>query len=270
MSNTILGNRIMYYDGKDTLKHINNVRTSGPKVEFIGKLAIVGYNHKLFFAARNDTTVVEPCDVYSYNPATRTTKMVRHIPSGNTLGSLPEYFYVIDSNLFFNAKVDTLGRELFSYNDYKDTLIRQSGLIKKDSEPKFLKQWGSYLYFSGYYLNGSTSNEGVYRILIGDTATTPPPNRILLTNKQNISTAVYPNPTNGDAMLNISLDKAESISVQLVDISGRIVYTKEAQTYTSGKHYIPLPTQLLPAGVYIYQLSNDKGVLLNTGRIVKK
>ncbi len=87
---------------------------------------------------------------------------------------------------------------------------------------------------------------------------------------QELTTTLYPNPTSGNATLTLQLDKAQNILVVLTDIAGRVVYTKTAQTYSSGTSNITVPTQNLQTGVYFLQLTNEQGALLNSGKLIKQ
>ncbi len=87
-------------------------------------------------------------------------------------------------------------------------------------------------------------------------------------NLNKLTTTLYPNPTNGDATLSLSLNEAQTLSIQLVDITGRIVYTKEAKEYSGGKHNITLQTSKLPKGNYVYRVIAGEGLLLKYGKLI--
>ncbi|MEZ5017013.1 MAG: T9SS type A sorting domain-containing protein [Flavipsychrobacter sp.] len=85
-----------------------------------------------------------------------------------------------------------------------------------------------------------------------------------------LTTTLYPNPTTGDAMLGLSLDKTQRIAIALTDATGRVVYQKEARQYNSGQHNITLPTSSLATGVYLYYITNSNGNVQSKGRLVKE
>ena len=85
-----------------------------------------------------------------------------------------------------------------------------------------------------------------------------------------ISATIYPNPTTQDAMLEMTLDKAATLSVQLTDMQGRVLYKTENRQYAAGKHSATLPTRALAAGTYFYSVSDAHGALLQSGKLVKE
>jgi hypothetical protein len=59
---------------------------------------------------------------------------------------------------------------------------------------------------------------------------------------------IYPNPNSGIFSLSISLNKPEDLKIHIMDISGRSVYSKDINRFTSGK--LDLDLSGLPAGLY--------------------
>uniref|UniRef100_A0A832I2I1 T9SS type A sorting domain-containing protein n=1 Tax=Eiseniibacteriota bacterium TaxID=2212470 RepID=A0A832I2I1_UNCEI len=68
--------------------------------------------------------------------------------------------------------------------------------------------------------------------------------------------AVRPNPTPRDVVVTFALPRAASASLELVDIGGRRVRTREVGSLGAGRHTVNLTegTAALPAGVYIVAL----------------
>ncbi len=84
------------------------------------------------------------------------------------------------------------------------------------------------------------------------------------------SITAYPNPTTGNAQLNVTLSQAQTLAVQLTDINGRVVYIGDSKLYSKGAHLISLPMQQLSAGTYIYTMTDNTGSMLNSGRVMKR
>ncbi len=82
--------------------------------------------------------------------------------------------------------------------------------------------------------------------------------------------SLYPNPTTGNATLALQLDKAQALSLQVVDMTGRVTFNQAAKTYNKGTQQISLPTAAWHSGVYLYQISDDKGHILSTGKLLKQ
>ncbi|HNV98385.1 MAG TPA: M43 family zinc metalloprotease [Chitinophagales bacterium] len=75
----------------------------------------------------------------------------------------------------------------------------------------------------------------------------------------NAITSIYPNPVTGDAVTvdYFSVQEDMNVSVQIVDILGRVVSTTNASV-VSGENMIDLSVADLQAGVYIVVISNGK------------
>lgn len=70
--------------------------------------------------------------------------------------------------------------------------------------------------------------------------------------------AIYPNPNSGSFMMNYACAKNEIISVTLVDLMGRVVYTNELQV-NKGSNSIEMNLQNLTRGIYLFELINGNG-----------
>lgn len=73
---------------------------------------------------------------------------------------------------------------------------------------------------------------------------------------------LVPNPTNGQATLSVELNQSALVSVQIVDVVGRVIYQTPAEQ-TANRQYLLDMTQQ-PAGLYFIRLKAD-----NQYRIVK-
>lgn len=82
--------------------------------------------------------------------------------------------------------------------------------------------------------------------------------------------AIYPNPTNGNTYLKISLDNATSLTVLVKDITGKTVYKTLPALYSSGQTEIQLPVKNLPAGTYVVSLLNSSGNILWSGKLLRQ
>ncbi len=72
------------------------------------------------------------------------------------------------------------------------------------------------------------------------------------------SAQLYPNPTQDQTTLRLDLIKAQTIRVQLLDVTGRIVYQHPTQDLPQGQHSLQLPVGALPTGVYYCQIASDR------------
>jgi hypothetical protein len=82
----------------------------------------------------------------------------------------------------------------------------------------------------------------------------------------NISEA-YPNPTTGNAFVNVELEKENRVKVQITNLVGQEVYSENLGEL-SGSNRIDLNTQNLTNGVYIYNITVGESTL--SGRVIVK
>ncbi|MFY0674374.1 MAG: T9SS type A sorting domain-containing protein [Bacteroidia bacterium] len=80
----------------------------------------------------------------------------------------------------------------------------------------------------------------------------------------NISKA-YPNPTTGNAFVNVELEKENKVRLQITNLVGQEVYAENLGAL-SGNNRIDLNTQNLSNGVYIYNITVGESTL--SGRVI--
>jgi hypothetical protein len=75
---------------------------------------------------------------------------------------------------------------------------------------------------------------------------------------QTVKLTVTPNPVEGDATLSFMSDHNASVSISLIDISGKTLWKKQYQART-GMNFLPLDhLQELPTGLYFLQYYNGE------------
>jgi len=81
---------------------------------------------------------------------------------------------------------------------------------------------------------------------------------------------LYPNPIRDQANLDFELNDKQTISIQLVDMTGRVVKRfAQQQSFERGKHTLPLGFENLANGNYILQLGNasfNQSIQLTVGK----
>lgn len=82
-----------------------------------------------------------------------------------------------------------------------------------------------------------------------------------------ISVRCYPNPATDQANLEFTTTVAQNITVELLDVTGKLIYSHE---YTSavGINKISLPITGVSAGLYFFYLKTNTGIV--SGKIIKK
>lgn len=81
---------------------------------------------------------------------------------------------------------------------------------------------------------------------------------------------LFPNPTNGKVNVVFNSTKEEQVTLQVMDISGRLIQSEEIGTVQTGDVTYSYDTQNLTSGVYIVNLSSSSGVKRVSKLIVSK
>jgi hypothetical protein len=128
-------------------------------------------------------------------------------------------------------------------------------------------QW----FFNGDTIQGETSQfhvatqSGFYTVAVSDIngcwATSDPYG---LTGIEDVGlfkeTKLYPNPTNGQFTLEMDLRKSTSLSVELYDFTGQLIYSEEVAA-TSGEFLRNIDSRSYAKGIYYLQIVSDEGVV---------
>jgi hypothetical protein len=69
----------------------------------------------------------------------------------------------------------------------------------------------------------------------------------------------YPNPTSGMTTISFNMSEAGHATLNVLDLSGRIVATLASGQQAAGEHKVNFDTRALPSGLYIYRLDTDHG-----------
>ena len=89
------------------------------------------------------------------------------------------------------------------------------------------------------------------------------PNAVNTISEETVSTTgfemfpSFPNPTNGVTRVQFRLDRAADVNFEVVDITGKVVYTLDMGTQAPGYNSISVDASEFAAGVYTYTLSVD-------------
>lgn len=76
-----------------------------------------------------------------------------------------------------------------------------------------------------------------------------------------IALAAWPNPTRGTATLQLSLDRPQSVRVEVFDTLGRRVAVLHEGTLATGPHTLPAHLATLRAGAYVVRATGDDGAV---------
>ncbi len=78
---------------------------------------------------------------------------------------------------------------------------------------------------------------------------------------------VYPNPTTSIAALDLTLERAADLRVEVVSVLGTRMWSSETKL-AAGKHTLPVNLEDMPAGVYMVRVLNE-GSAVAIRRVVK-
>ena len=91
----------------------------------------------------------------------------------------------------------------------------------------------------------------------------------LTENNNTISVSnMFPNPTTGSTAVNYTLKNASEVSINVVDVAGKLVYSSTEGTQVAGKHTSTIDASSFNTGVYYVTITtNDSQV---TKKLIKK
>ena len=79
---------------------------------------------------------------------------------------------------------------------------------------------------------------------------------------------LFPNPTTGQTAINYKLENASTVSIKVLDITGKVIYTSNEGTQNSGSHSVSLDASNFTTGVYYVTVSTENGAV--TQKLIKK
>lgn len=80
--------------------------------------------------------------------------------------------------------------------------------------------------------------------------------------------AIYPNPTNGETTINYTLANATDVTVAIVDVSGRVIYTSKNGNQLAGEHTLTVDAASFANGVYHVNIITEGSTV--TTKFIKK
>lgn len=79
---------------------------------------------------------------------------------------------------------------------------------------------------------------------------------------------LYPNPASDEATIAFTLNNDAAVTIEVRDLSGKVVYTSNEGQLTAGAHHTTLSTVSFASGMYTYSVSANGAVVTN--KFVKK
>ncbi|MCB0644216.1 MAG: T9SS type A sorting domain-containing protein, partial [Phaeodactylibacter sp.] len=140
--------------------------------------------------------------------------------------------------------------EIFYYDSINQGPIVQ--LTDNDFKDAGIKASGARFVWQGGYEDQPESNEIFATELPNLTTSTENPAQLNAT-----ALKITPNPTIDESILEFTLAERSDISLQLLDINGKLLSTLGDQTMSAGTHQISIDVHTLPAGVYLCALRSE-------------
>lgn len=79
---------------------------------------------------------------------------------------------------------------------------------------------------------------------------------------------VFPNPTSGETAINYSVENAHNVTINVLDVTGKVVKAMAQGTQTAGEHTVSFNASELNAGVYFVNIATENSVV--TKKFIKK
>ncbi len=211
-------------------------------------------NNNIYFCAQNATSGYQ---MFKYDIATNTTNLFYTInPSGPGTNA---YYVSYANKLYFGAGNPTIGFELWTFDGTNPpAMIYDINPGSGSGGPSHMTVIGNTLYFGA---DNGISGDEPYKLY--DPATS------VATVNSNIKMALHPNPASTDAYIDMELEQAQKLSVTIADIAGKVL-SNTSNKYDNGYHTISVPCGQWAQGTYIYQVKDEAGHLLHTGKLIKK
>ncbi len=251
LTTTDLSAQIYMYDGTNSFKHISYDMTEGTNLQQLHlTVNTFCYQHGLLYYS-----VIKGgkrC-LYHYDPAIDKKTFLFYLtsyPAGAYMTSYNNRIYYSDaSGSIYDLKTQTQ-KVNDVYGLPKNTNLGLNHFIK----------------YNGYLLSASfiDSSIGTELLILYDSTLS-----VSQSNKLPATATLHPNPTMNDAYLNIQTNKPQTLSIQLTDVSGRMIYNKESRLYATGKHEITIPIHHLPSGTYICTLIGETQIFYS-GKLLKQ
>ena len=79
---------------------------------------------------------------------------------------------------------------------------------------------------------------------------------------------ISPNPAHENTNFNLTLNASGFVSINLFDITGKLIANVKNNFLSKGSHVIPYNTSKLNSGIYIYQIEHEKQLI--SGKLIIK
>lgn len=210
------------------------------------------YNGALYFGGLTNSVigVPYPYKLYKYDLTTNTTSFVSEIQ--------PLDAFVYANKLYILGQGGSNGFELWVHDGANTTLTADLNPGGGSSYPRDFCLYNNRLYFSA---DNGTSGVELFSF-------TDPLN---ITNASlNGDITLSPNPTTDNATLLLSLKASSELSITITDALGKLIWEKAIANYPTGNTNVVLPVLEQSAGIYFYNVKDNSGKTMASGKLQKQ
>jgi hypothetical protein len=157
-----------------------------------------------------------------------------------------------------------------------DTYVVYSGTGTMETKGDYIRidgpsVWIEYNTQGGIIIKTENHPHSVWRDRKGDYDTGKTFVGIAEANRFKGEFSVFPNPTSNDLNVKIDLENSAQVTVNVIDMMGRIVEKNAPQQLGTGEQQIAIPLENLPSGVYscYIEVKTAQGVTFATQRVTK-
>ncbi len=174
----------------------------------------------------------------------------------STTGAFRAHIVLAEENIKFSTAPGSNGEKSFymvvrkMYPSATGTLIFKQQWLKGESQTIHIAQpLPSYIYnIPELRVVGFIQDNKDKKVL--QTAISSYPTGINEWNKTLTNISLFPNPTNTQTSLHLTLSKTDNIKITVTDIFGRVVYSAKENNLTAGEHLININLESIPQGIY--------------------
>lgn len=246
------GKELYSYNGTSVVRLTDVSSGTGNGVKAEPK-NLFAYNDFIYFSGSVNGSDYQ---LYRYNPANNTAQLAFKI---NNSGSASiEGFTNYAGKLYFVANDGVNGRELWVHDGTNTSIVFNLNPAAGSGADFDLIVYNDLLYFSG---NDGNSGFELYSFKDANVG--------IQNTAFNTTLTIAPNPTTTNATLIIDLMQNQSLSIQLLDASGKVIWQDSKNEYLAGSNHINLPLSTQASGMYVYVIKDENGRFLASGKVLR-
>jgi hypothetical protein len=158
-----------------------------------------------------------------------------------------------------NVNIGTNGTDVFTFKAYEQILVKPGVELNPNIVLEIVPREGCYALPQNVMLSGDEvstfCNSNAYTGIRTKSGVEEPVSEEVLVN--NFEFSMYPNPTNSNTWLSYSIEKNAMVSIEVTDLSGKMVEKSGEQFQSVGDYKLMLQTEELGAGIYLCTVRID-------------